>query len=442
MSMNALKTSKRTSVNGAARPGFTIPAMVLLGILGGFGSIALDFSLPALPDLAESLGTSPAMAQLTLSMCLVGLAVGHLISGPLSDRIGRIRPLLVGVAVLAVTSVLCALAPNIYWLLPLRLIQGLAAATAIVIANAMVRDVHAGAPAARVFSQLILVTGMLPILGPIAGGQVLRFTDWRGVFLITGGLTIVIMLVARLVLHETHPTSARSTDALRDQWRSLYQLMTDRGFLPFFLLLGMHGTVMFTWVSMGSFIFRDEYGIGPSGFSLIFAANSIGIIVGSQISVRFVERFGPARMLQTGLILRFVGALIVTVALVSGAELVFVLLPLLLVEVASGMQMGNQMGLGLTPYGKAAGAAAALLGFAIFLFGSFIPPLVSSGSTSGWAMGVTMATASLIALVLWFMVIRPKVEAYATVQADEEVVPSVVESVMAGTSQSSTKEQA
>ena len=196
----------------------TLPlrTLVLLGALTAAAPLVTDFYLPALPDLARALGTTEAAAQLTVSVSIVGLALGQLVAGPLSDRIGRLVPLRVGVLLLAITSFLCALADDITVLLGLRLAQGLAAAATLVVARAVVRDVYDGARAARIFSELILVMGLAPVVGPMLGGQLLRVTDWRGIFVTLGIIGAVLLVATLALLEETwQPRAVGSPQRLR-----------------------------------------------------------------------------------------------------------------------------------------------------------------------------------------------------------------------------------
>lgn len=188
----------------------------------------MDLYLPGLPQLAADLHASEVLTQLTISTCMVGLALGQLVAGPLSDRIGRLRPLLVGVGCFAVASALCALSPNIATLVILRFVQGLGGAAGIVTARAMVRDMYAGAEAARVFSLMVMVTGAAPVLAPVIGSQLLRVTDWRGLFVALSGIGVVLLGAAAWTLRETLPASARRSGGIRDVGRQTATILSDR----------------------------------------------------------------------------------------------------------------------------------------------------------------------------------------------------------------------
>jgi len=369
--------------------------LITLGAVTAAAPLVTDLYLPALPDLARSLGSSEATAQATLSVSLVGLALGQLVAGPLSDRIGRLRPLRWGVLLLAVTSFLCAVAPTMPVLLGLRLVQGLCGAAALVVARAVVRDVYDGARAAKVFSELVLVVGLAPVIAPVLGGQLLRFTDWRGTFVALGLISVVLLLATSLTLEETHPGS----DGRAGTWRAFGALLRNGTFLGYMLMGGLFGVMLFSYISMSPFVLRDQYGLSPVGYSLAFASNAVGMIVGGRINALLVLRIGPATMLLAGLVLASTASASVALTLWLKAPLVILLVSLWLMLASIGLSMGNAMALALTPQARTAGTASALLGASQFLLGGLVPPLASLGGVDGPVMGVTMSMAALAALV-------------------------------------------
>ena len=385
------------------------PVLVTLGALTAVAPLVTDLYLPGLPDLARSLGTSDALAQLTMSVCLVGLALGQLVAGPLSDRIGRMRPLRWGVLVLAITSFLCAVATDVWVLLALRLVQGLAGAAAMVVARAIVRDVYDGARAAKVFSDLMLVMGLAPVVGPLLGGQLLTVTDWRGTFVFLGFVGLLLVAACWLVLHETRPAGVRSAVPMRR--RALRGLLAQRRFRGFLGLSALLGVVLFAYISMSSFVLRGEYGLGPVAYAWVFGANAVGMIVGSQVSARLVGRLGPVLLLRRGVVVVCGATVALAGALLLDAPLGVAAVPLWLVLAGLGMSFGNSTALALAPHAGDAGAASALLGASQFLFGAMVPPLVSLGGVSGPLMGVTMAAAGAGALLTLVAAINPTLAA-------------------------------
>src|SRR5438132_14409570 len=227
---------------------------VLLGGLTAFGPLSIDMYLPGLPAIATDLGASESMIQLTLTACLIGLALGQVVAGPVSDALGRRRPLLVGVAGYAIASLLCALAPSAPALVGLRLLQGLTGAAGIVIARAIVRDMYSGSAAARYFSRLILIMGLAPILSPVLGGQVLRFTSWHGIFLALAVITALLWLGAARGLPETLPVERRRSGSLADTGRTFRRLAKGSLFVGYALSGGLGFGAMFAYIAGSPFV--------------------------------------------------------------------------------------------------------------------------------------------------------------------------------------------
>ncbi|GAA3118992.1 multidrug effflux MFS transporter [Streptosporangium carneum] len=373
--------------------------LVTLGALSAFGPLSMDLYLPVLPELGRAMRTTDALAQLTMSMCMVGLALGQLLAGPISDRIGRRRPLVVGVATYAVASLLCALAPDIWSLIGLRLVQGLAGAAGLVIARAMVRDLFDGDAAARVFSLLILVSGLAPVVAPLVGGQLARFTDWRGMFVALAVIGLLLFLAA-LGLPETLTQDARHTGGLRATGRQFAVLVRDRAFVGYALVLSLAGCSLFVYITLSPFVLQDRYGVTAQVFSAIFAVNSLGIMAGGNLNGVLVGRFGARRMLGIGLVTGLAGALAALVGVLAGWGLPG-LLPGLFVAVSSiGLVSPNANALAMSPHGERAGTASALLGVLQFLIGAVVPPLLSLGGADALSMTLAITVVSTAALVV------------------------------------------
>lgn len=373
--------------------------VVALGALASFGPLALDLYLPALPRLTEDLHASQASAQLSLSVCLIGLALGQLLVGPLTDRVGRRVPLLVGVALFAVTAGLCALAPSIELLLVLRLLCGLAGGAGVVIARAMVRDLYDGDAAARVFALIVLVNGTAPVIAPVLGGQLLRFTDWRGVFGVLA-LVGVALFAAAVTLGETLPVQRRRSEGLRAMTRVLREVVRDRRFLVPSLVQGLGICGMFTYIAMGSFVIQGFYGFGVVEYSLVFAANAVAIVVAGRISSLLVVRVGPRRLLAVGVALALVAAVAMVVGVLVSRSVWALLPPLLVLVSCTGLISPNATALALADQGAAAGTASAVIGLLQFAVGAIVPPLASLGGVTPLVMVVTiLGMAGITALV-------------------------------------------
>lgn len=379
--------------------------LIALGALTTLGPISTDLYLPTLPGLGRDLGASDSLAQLTMSACMVGLALGQLVAGPLSDRSGRRRPLLAGLALFAVSSLLCALAPNLWLLVALRLIQGLAGAAGLVISRAMVRDLYSGDRAVRVFSSLMAVTGLAPVVAPLAGGQLARVTDWRGTFWVLTGIAVVLLLVAAFLPETLAPEARHGGTGVVASFAALGR---DRVFVGYVLVLALGGSALFTYIGLSSFVLQDQYGIGATTYSLIFAANSVGIVIASNINRVVVRRYGPRRMLATGLTCGLTGGAIALTAALTGAGLPMLLPGLFLVVSGVGFSMPNSTALGMERHGERAGAASALLGTLQFLAGALVPPLLSSGGATDLVMAAGVTCSYLAALLALLTLARAR----------------------------------
>ena len=382
--------------------------VVLLGALCAFGPLSLDMYLAAFPRIAADFSVGQAPVQLTLTACLIGLALGQVVSGPLSDRYGRRRPLLVGVAVYAGASLLCAFAPSVGVLTGLRLLQGLAGAAGVVISRAMVRDLHTGAEAARFFSALMLVNGLAPILAPLLGAQVLELTGWRGVFVVLSAIGLVLLAAVAWGLPETLPAARRRGGGVRETGRVFRGLSTDVAFLGPALSSGLVLGAMFAYISGSSFVLQEVYGLSPRGFSLAFGTNAAGLILLSQVSGRLVGRVSPLRLLTVGVLLSLTGALALLAAVLAGGGLTGVLPALFLVVSSVGLVSPNASALALADHPQVAGSASALLGLSQYALGGLLGPLVGlGGGHSGLPLALVLTGSTLAATaVLCGVVLR------------------------------------
>ncbi len=376
------------------------PGRVLaLGGLSALGPLSLDLYLPALPTLTAELGAGEAAGQATLSLCMIGLAVGQLLVGPLTDRVGRRIPLLVGSAVFALAAGLCALAPSIGVLLALRFIGGLAGGAGIVTARAMVRDLYAGPQLARVFALLTLVMGVAPIAAPLLGGLLLAVTSWRGVFAALAVLGTVL-LIAAATLGDTLPVKQRHAGGLRVAGRALRSVLGDRTFLLPAVVGAVGVCGMFVYIAMASFVLQREYGLSAQQFALVFGVNAVGIMAVGRLSAGLVGRFGAARLLTAGVAVALVASVAMLVGVLVSGSVWVLLVPLLFLVSCTGVLMPNATALALEGQATVAGTASALFGLLQFATGAAVPPLVSLGGVTALVMAVTIcASAAVTALI-------------------------------------------
>ena len=348
----------------------------LLGALSMFAPLSTDMYLPALPSMAHDLSASAAAVALTLTASLVGLGAGQLVAGPLSDALGRRRPVLVGLVVYTASSVLCALAPDVWTLCALRLLQGAAGAAGIVIARAVVRDLYSGIEAARFFARLMIVIGLAPILAPIIGGQLLHVTDWRGVFLVLAGIGAVLTVFSWRALAETLPPSARQRGGLATMLGVLGVLLRDRRFMGLTLCFGLFFGAVFAYIAGSPFVLEDIFGLSPQLFGVLFGVNAIGLVAVSQLGGRLVSSFGPQRLLTLGVASIATAGIGLMVAVLAHAGLAAVEICFFAVISSFGLVAPNATALALAPYSHVAGSASALIGLTQFFLGAAVAPLV------------------------------------------------------------------
>ncbi|GAA4058714.1 multidrug effflux MFS transporter [Actinomadura miaoliensis] len=391
-------------------PAGRLRTIVILGALTAVAPLSIDMYLPALPQLADDLSTGTSTAQLTLTSCVVGLALGQAVAGPLSDAWGRRRPLMIGLAAYAVASLLCVAAPSVQTLIALRLVQGMAGAAGIVIARAIVRDRYDGVAAARFFSTLMLVNGLAPILAPVLGGQLLRVTPWPGVFAVLAGIGVALLLAALAGLEETLPPERRATGGVRATLGTFRSLLADRAFVGYAAALGLSFAAMFTYISGSPFVLQDVYGLSPQAFSAVFGVNALGIVAAGQVSGRLAGRVPLRRLLGVGLAIETAGAVALVAAVLAGAGLAAVLPALFLVVAAQGLVMPNATALALSgrPPGVA-GSASALIGVGQFALGGAAAPLAGiAGPDTAVPMTVTIGAVALAAVAA-AVIARPRI---------------------------------
>jgi DHA1 family bicyclomycin/chloramphenicol resistance-like MFS transporter len=390
---------QQTAIDGAL-PLRRLRTVVVVGSLSAFGPLSMDAYLPGLPALGRDLGASPSASQATLTACLLGLAAGQLVAGPASDALGRRRPLLVGIALYVAASVLCGLAPSIWVLVVVRVVQGLAGAAGIVIARAVVRDLYSGAAAAQFFALLMLVSTLTPILAPILGAQILRIGSWRTVFFALGIAGAVIFTGAARALPETLAEERRRTGGFRELPHGFRFLFADRAFVGHVLAAALPFAAMFAYIAGSPFVLQDVYGLSPQWFGVAFGANAFGIMLFSQVGRVLVPRLGARRLLVVGIAVAGIGSGLFLVAVLAGLGLGVVLPSLFLAVAAMGLVMPNASALALADHPRLAGTASALLGVSQFALGAAVAPLVgAAGGHTALPMAVLMAAFAAAAVV-------------------------------------------
>jgi MFS transporter, DHA1 family, multidrug resistance protein len=374
--------------------------LIILGALSAFGPLTTDVYLPALPDLARHFDTTVASIQLTLTACVLGLALGQVLVGPLSDTYGRRRPLLSGLAVFTLASVACALAPAV-WVLDLaRLVQGLSGAAGLVIARAIVRDLYDGVEAARFFSTLGAVISIGPIVAPAIGGAILLIVDWPGVFAFLAVVGALLFGAVWLGIPESLPPARRRPAGLRVALATYRELVTHRRFMAYTLAVALAFAALFAYISASSFVYQHVFGFSPQVYGLLFGLNGLAILGSNVLNARLVREHPPALLLTRALRANAtIGTLLAVAAIAGGGA--GAIIPLLFAFAGTmGFIMANGITLALEGERARAGSASAVFGFLQFAAGAAVAPLVGLGGSSAVSMGVAMGAAGVSALAL------------------------------------------
>lgn len=398
------------TVPAARRPTPGVRLTLMLGSLTAFGPMAIDMYLPAMPAIAADLHTDPASAQQTMSVFLIGMALGQLLYGPISDRVGRRPPLMIGITVFIVMSIGCAYAQTIGALIVLRFLQALGACVGQVLARAVVTDVYDRREAPRMFSLLMLVMGLAPILAPIGGGWVLAVADWQAIFL---ALAVFGVLVGGLVFFRL-PESRSEQVAAHARTESPFQGITavarNRHIVGYAIAGGMGTASMFTYITCVPDLLIEHYGISPEHFGWFFGINAAGLIAGSQINRHLLKRRTSHDLLKIALAIGLGLTLILLASALTGiGGLPGLLIPLFLVITCMGFVLPNGGASAMVIDLKRAGSTSAFTGsmsFALGAGGSAIAGLFYDGSPMPMAVVMTAALAMGV-LVLKFVVGKP-----------------------------------
>ena len=386
----------------------TLVLTLILGMLAAIAPLSTDMYLPALPFMQNEFSASTSLIQLTLTTSMVGMALGQIFAGPISDMKGRKIPLLTGLVIFTLASIVCAFATSIYIFLTFRFIQGLSGAAGIVIARAIARDFYKGYALTKFFSMLMLVNGLAPILSPIIGGQILIFSSWRAIFVLLMLIGILLTGSVFFFTKESLAVEDRLPGGLKSSLHSFNVLLKNRYFLGHCLMQCSTFAAFFAYISGSPFVFQNVYGVSAQTFSGIFALNGIGLMLGGIIAGRLAGRIADTSILRYGILQACVGSAILLVCLLLHASLPIILFILFLTISMLSIIASSSFSLAMQSQGKAAGSAAALIGFFSAISGGIMAPLVGiAGSHNAIPMGVIMLLGYLGATVFFYRMILP-----------------------------------
>ena len=355
---------------------------LILGLLAGIGPMCTDLYLPALPEMSEQLAATTTITQLTLTASLIGLGVGQLLFGPLSDKIGRKRPLILSLLLFIVSSILCATTNNIYWLVVWRFIQGIAGAGGSVLSRSIARDKYQGVTLTQFFALLMTVNGLAPVLSPVLGGYIVSTFDWRTLFWVMAEISTVLLLGCLLFINETLPENKRGSSLL----------LTGRSVVQ--------NRRLFAYIGSSSFVLQKEFGFSPMQFSLVFGLNGIGLIIASWIFSRLARRINAMTLLRGGLIAAILCALLTV--LCAWVQLPIPALVALFFTIAFCSGIGTVGGAeAMSAVGtQESGTASALMGMSMFVFGGIAAPLSGIGGETLLKMSLAITVCYTLALLV------------------------------------------
>ena len=381
--------------------------IVFLGMLAAIAPLSTDMYLPSLPSMPAEFSAGTSLIQLTLTMNLIGMSVGQMLAGPISDVQGRRKPLLLGMLIFSMASLACAFAENIWVFLFFRLVQGMAGAAGIVIGRAIARDLCEGEELTRFFSILMLVNGFAPILAPVLGGQILLFTSWRAVFVV---LTLIgaVLAFSSFSFRETLPSANRLT-GFGAGFRSFQQLLQDRYFLGQCLMQCFAFAAFFAYIAGSSFLFQNVYSVSAQAYSFIFGGLGLAMVTGGALPARLVGLVTSMTMLKYSLWQAFIGSALFFACCCCNAPLFLVIIALLLTIPTLAVMGAASFSLAMQSQGKNAGSASALIGFFSMLAGGLMAPLVGvAGSHTAMPMAVIMILSEFLALAVFYICVKPR----------------------------------
>ncbi|SEM67966.1 MFS transporter, DHA1 family, bicyclomycin/chloramphenicol resistance protein [Terribacillus saccharophilus] len=380
---------------------------LLLAVFSALGPFTVDMYLSSLPEMMNDFSTTASLIQASLTASLLGLGLGQLVAGPLSDVHGRRKPLLISMLLYFILSIACAFSPNIGIFIFLRFFQGFVASAGLVISRAIVRDRYSGVEMVKFMALLTMISNVAPLISPTAGSAVTTFTSWIGVFIFLGLLGLILTGVATWGIKESLPVDQRVPSNFKGLLNNYGSLFRNRSFMGYTLVNGILFSGVFAYVSGTPFIYQNMYGISPQLFSVLFALNGLGIILGSQLVKRLSEQIGEHRIFRIGLLLAFITTAIILVVVLVHGPFIALFLAIFLFAVAIGIIAPVSFTLAMESQGHIAGSAAAVLGSLQFALGAVTSPLVGiAGEESAIPFGVTIFMTSILAVIAYVTLVK------------------------------------
>lgn len=383
--------------------------LCVLALISAIAPLSIDMYLPGLPLMADALDTTAASVQLTLTTFMAGLGIGQLIIGPISDGLGRRRILLAATIITALSGAACAVAPNIEFLIGARLVQGLSGGAAIVLARACIADRARGDDAAKLFSIMMIIGGIAPVVAPLIGGALLGPVGWRGIFWVLAVAGAVMVAGVVLLVPETLPPERRHGGGLKALISNLRYVVRNRHYLGYALAFVFGFGALFAYISASPFVVQNVLGLSPSQFSIVFAVNATGMVTAAMITTRLLGRVGARTLLRFGVCLLLTGGAVLfcTSAVFSSTNTWLILVPLFVAISSIGFIMGNATALAQGEVTNAAGTGSALMGAGQFGLAALVSPLVGiAGEDTAVPMAIAIPTFGVLAAVALVLLTR------------------------------------
>ena len=379
-----------------------VSLLLALALLSATAPFATDMYLPTLPAVGAEFGAPDSVVQLTLSGFFVGMALGQLMVGPISDVIGRRRLLIVGAIVALLASAIAALSPSIAIFVAARFLQGLGGGACVVLARAMVPDLLSGREAAKTYSLLMAILAIAPAVAPIVGGLLAEPIGWRGIYWVLTGLHAVQLLVVLKIVPETGGQSPGGQGATGQRFlarvlSNYATVLKSPRFWGFLTAMAFAFASMFCYIAASSFVFQQEFGLSPRGYAAVFALNALGMCVGSFVNSRCIDKLGTKKVMLGGLCLALLGNVLLLIAVLSGAGLVWIILALLLCISPNGVIMGNSTAMATGLMRTRAGSVTAIMGFGQSVLAAVVGPLMGLGGNTAVVMSLGMSACIAIA---------------------------------------------
>ncbi len=382
---------------------------LLLGALAAMGPLTIDMYLPSFPAIAASFDTTASLVQVSLTACLLGIGIGQLVFGPMSDVHGRKKPLVFSLIGYGIASAISALSPSVTAFIAARFLQGLAASAGIVISRAIVRDTFSGRALTKFFATLMLINNLAPILAPILGGAILAFTEWRGIFGVLSAVGFLFFVIVLWRFEETLLEDQRVPSNFRNTIRNFVSLLKNREFMGYALAQGFIMAGIFAYVAGTPFVYQNIYGVSPQTFSLLFGMNGIGLIMGTQTVGRLTGILTELQFLRVGLFMSITSGTFLLFAVLFNGPLLTVIIPIFFFVSSIGVISTSSFSLAMESQGHIAGSASALLGLLPFLLGSITAPLVGvAGEHTAIPMGIIIFASALMAVLSYTGLARAK----------------------------------